>query len=269
MLLRAGSYQFDCLFGQIEANTIAVKNALQGEEFDLVVLPELFTTGYFFAGPEQALQLSEPIPEGPTTQFLMRLANRHRAYIVAGLAETGRNRAYNSAVVVGPNGYIGHHRKIHLTGLESGIFARGNRATVISLDGVRMGLAICYDLWFPELTRQYVRHDVQLICHPANFGGSMTLDIARARAVENVSAVITANRIGTEEGPDGKESFRGESRIIAPLGDILNQARNEEALLWADLSFPRSGRPRQLGADLGEQMSLYSSGQVRIHEFTE
>ena len=269
MLVRAGLYQFDCRFGQIEENTIAVENALRGEAFDLLVLPELFTTGYFFAGPEEALQLSEPIPDGPTTQFLARLAKGHQAYIVAGLAETGRDRAYNSAVVVGPNGYMGHHRKIHLTGLETGIFAPGNRGSVFSLGGIRVGLAICYDLWFPELTRQYLRMDVQLICHPANFGGSMTLDVARARAVENVSAVITANRIGVEEGPEGKESFRGESRIIAPSGDILNQAGGEEALLWADLSFSRPGSPRQLGADLGEQMRRYSSGQIRIREFRE
>jgi len=267
--LRAGFFQFDCRYGQPEANRERVKNALKGQEFDLLVLPELFTTGYFFPGPKVAREFSEKIPEGPTTEFLIRLARKHQAYIIAGIAEIGPCSAYNSAVVIGPGGFIGHHRKIHLTGLEAKIFDRGDRISIFDLNGVMIGLAICYDLWFPELTRKFQKNRVQLICHPANFGGTMSLDIARARAIENVAGVITANRIGVENSPEGEERFRGESRIIDCQGEILAGAGSNEALIIEEFNLPVADNPLQLGADLQEEISLYSSGRIKLQTYQE
>ncbi len=263
--MKTGFLQLDCRREGRDINFNRVQELTRGVDFDLLLLPELFSSGYFFADKEQALQESEFIPGGPTTEFLWDLAREHQAIIIGGLPEKGPQRAYNSAVVVDPTGYRGHHRKIHLTGWEQGIFAPGETINIFSVGGLRLGLAICYDLWFPEMTRVFLQEQVQLICHPACFGGSMTLDIARARALENVMSIITANRVGWEEGPEGPEKFRGESRIINPAGELIKEAGDQEGLFVVDMDFPaRPSQPRQLGADLLAEVQLYRTGAFRV-----
>ncbi len=266
--MRLGFFQFDCQRGNREKNLETVWNRLQGESFDLLVLPELFSTGYFFSDYKEALKQSEEVPGGPTTRFLADLARQCRAYIIAGVAEKGERRAFSSAVVTGPGGYIGHHRKINLTGWEQEIFNGGRSINIFQLGRLRVGLALCYDLWFPELTRVFLEQGVQLICHPANFGGPMSPVIARARAIENVMDVITANRIGTEKGPEGYETFRGESMVINQEGVIIVRVGKDEELQIIELEIgPRPEKPKQLGADLFKQIARYSPGKLEIREW--
>jgi len=266
--MKIGFYQFDCKFGQKEDNREKVRKTFEDKEFEIMVLPELFSTGYFFRDPQEALEMSEEIPEGETTDFLIELANKHQAYIIGGVAEKGEDKPYSSAVVVGPEGYIGHHRKINLTGFEQEIFAPGKGINIFNLGEIKIGLAICYDLWFPELTRIFLHHGVQLICHPANFGGPMSPVIARARAIENVMNIVTANRVGTEKGPDGDETFRGESLIVGPSGKILARAERGEEIVIKDIkiSLPQE-KPVQLGGDLFNQIRHYSPGNLEIKEW--
>jgi len=266
--MRLGFFQFDCKRENREKTLEKIWNRLQGESFDLLVLPELFSTGYFFSGPQEALKESEEIPGGPTTRFLADLAREFAAYIIGGIAEKGEARAYSSAVVAGPEGYIGHHRKINLTGWEQKIFTAGRGINIFQLGQVRVGVALCYDLWFPELTRVFLEQKVQLICHPANFGGPMSPVISRARAIENVMAVITANRTGTEKGPEGEETFRGESMVIDQEGAIKIQAGKAEELQIIDLEIDsRPEKPEQLGADLFQQIARYSPQRLEIREW--
>ncbi len=267
--MRLGYFQFDCKFGAREENLERVWKKLKGETFELLVLPELFSTGYFFRDPEDAMARSEEIPHGPTTEFLVDLARCHQAFIVGGIAERGEERAFSSAVIAGPGGFVGRHRKLNLTGWEQKIFAPGSSINIFQLDRVRVGLALCYDLWFPELARIFLQQGVNLICHPANFGGPMSPIIARARAIENVMTVITANRTGKEQGPEGWESFRGESMIVDSLGEIRARAGNEEELKVVDLKVtPPPDKPLQLGADLLAEVARYNHpGRLEIREW--
>ena len=122
--MRVGFIQNNPVFGEVEYNLSKVESLLTQYTADLMILPELFSTGYYFLNQKEALKLSEPIPEGPTTQTLTRICDKNQISIIAGIAERDENRSYNSAVVVGPNGYLGKYRKIHLFGTEKNCFAQ-------------------------------------------------------------------------------------------------------------------------------------------------
>ena len=101
-LFRVGFIQNNPVFGEVEYNLSKIEPLLTQNTVDLMVLPELFSTGYHFLNQEEALRLSEPIPEGPTTQALVQICEKNQTSIIAGIAERDKNRTYNSAVVIGP-----------------------------------------------------------------------------------------------------------------------------------------------------------------------
>jgi predicted amidohydrolase len=109
--MRVGFIQNNPVFGEIGYNLSQIEPLLSQHTVDLMVLPELFSTGYHFLNQKEALGLSESIPEGPTTQTLIRICNKNQTSIIAGIAERYGNRSYNSAVIIGPNGYLGKYRK--------------------------------------------------------------------------------------------------------------------------------------------------------------
>ena len=112
--MRVGWYQFNPAFGEVKRNLDLVATRLAQMSCDLMVLPELFASGYQFVSKEEVRALAEPVPEGPTTQRLTELARERSMYLVAGLPERDRDTVYNSAVLVGPTGFLGVYRKAHL-----------------------------------------------------------------------------------------------------------------------------------------------------------
>jgi len=167
--MRVGFIQSDPLFGNTEYNLSKVESLITLRKADLMVLPELFSTGYHFLNQNEALKLSEPIPEGPTTQSLIRICNKNQISIIAGIAEQDENRSYNSAVVIGPNGYLGKYRKIHLFGTEKNCFEPGNLPLkVFDIGTARVGVMICFDWRFPETARTLALSGADLIAHPSN-----------------------------------------------------------------------------------------------------
>ena len=107
--MRVGFIQNNPVFGEIGYNLSKIEPLLSQHTVDLMVLPELFSTGYHFLNQKEALRFSEPIPEGHTAQTLIRICNKNHTSIIAGIAEQDENRSYNSAVVIGPNGYLGKY----------------------------------------------------------------------------------------------------------------------------------------------------------------
>src|SRR5437899_5857794 len=124
--MRVGYFQFAPVFGDIKRNLDTVAHRLAQVECDLLVLPELFNTGYQFISVDEVRALAEEIPGGPTTERLLKLAAERRVHLVAGLAERAGNGLYNSAVLVGPAGLIGVYRKTHLFFEENLFFAPGD-----------------------------------------------------------------------------------------------------------------------------------------------
>ena len=226
--MKVGFYQFDVIAKDKEKNLAKVKAELQSKEYDLIVLPELFTSGYLFKNKDEVESFAEYIPDGETIQVLENITNENNCYIIGTIPEIENDIIYNTAIVVGPNGYMGKQRKLHLSKLEQQFFTPGNKIRTFDLNGTRIGIVTCFDSWYPEVARMLCSNGAQILCQPANFGGDMTLNIMRTRAIENLVYTITANRIGEEKSGDITATFRGESQIVDPRGNILAKTDNSE-----------------------------------------
>jgi predicted amidohydrolase len=200
-------------------------------EADLVVLPELFHSGYAVRNLNEARSLAVS-PDEMSEPLMMCLdaARQFRSTIVAGFLEIDRpsNRLYNSAWMIDESGIIGKYRKVHLFDREFDIFHPGDSLSpVVKTGGARVGMMICFDWAFPESWGMLAwggRDGVgaQIIAHPVNLVLPDACPLAvRSRALENRIFVVSAGRIGTDEGPDGELIFRAGSRIVAPDGSIL------------------------------------------------
>ncbi|WP_457741691.1 nitrilase [Thermococcus sp.] len=185
----------------------------------LVVLPELFDTGYNFENKEEVESVAGQIPDGPTTEFLIELARSLDVFIVAGTAEKDeRGGLYNSAVMVGPRGYIGKYRKIHLFYREKLFFQPGNLGFhVFNIGIAKVGVMICFDWFFPESARTLALKGAEIIAHPSNLVMPYAPRAMPIRALENRVYTITANRIGEERGL----RFIGKSTIASPKAEVL------------------------------------------------
>ena len=255
--MKVAFLQFEPSWGAPQQNLAKVSAALSDQSFDLIVLPEMCSTGYLFASRDALGAYAEPIPAGPTTQALVALAGTKTAFLIAGLAEREGARLYNTAVVVRPQGFVGKHRKRHLSPLEARLFDRGEDLTVFDLNGVVAGVVICFESWFPEACRALVLQGAKLLCSPANFGGPQSLAIGRARAIENNVFVVTANRIGTEALEGFEAYFRGESQIIGPTGELLARAQDQEVVSVVDIDLTLAGTGKLMGANFHDELKLY------------
>jgi predicted amidohydrolase len=218
----------------------------------LVVLPECAVTGYMFGRAEEALAVAQPL-DGPAVETLAEACARLRLHAVAGRLERDGGALHNTAVLVGPEGVVGSYRKSHLPYLGVDRFCvRGDLPPqVYDTPAGCVGIAICYDLRFPELTRGLALEGAELICHPTNWppAADVLADVViRARAVENRVYVLAADRVGRE----GSGEFIGRSQIVDPTGRRLVEAgASEERVLVADVD-PAEARRKALVTVPGE-----------------
>ena len=112
--MKVGYFQSCPEFGEVKKNLDQFTSQLDAVDCEVLVLPELAFSGYQFVSREEALGLSEPVPDGPTTQTCLGLARQHHMYLVVGLPEREGDQCYNSAIAVGPSGFLGCYRKTHL-----------------------------------------------------------------------------------------------------------------------------------------------------------
>ena len=238
--------------GEVTDNLDRCEAEVLRADADLIVLPELFATGYFFDSTAEARAWAEPVREGPTCTRLAQWAHRTGATVVGGLVERAGDRLYNSAVVVTPNGVLGTYRKTHLYYEETQHFSPGDTGfqvwTVTDRQRrpYRLGVMICFDWIFPESARTLALDGADVIAHPSNLVLPHCPDAMPVRALENGVFTATANRIGTES--NGRESltFIGRSRLCSPRGDVLAEApRDAPATIRAEID-PQSARTSAL-----------------------
>jgi predicted amidohydrolase len=208
---------------------------------DLIVLPELCNSGYNFENLRAARAAADPIDDSPFLRHLASVAERYDLHIVTGLNERDGERLFNTAVLLGPAGVIGHYRKMHLFWNEPDFFTPGDTGfPVFELPGgVRIGMLICFDWVFPEAFRALAVQGAEIICHPSNLviPGKCQSAIP-THALCNGVYIITANRIGTE----GELTFTGGSIIAGPRGDVIAEAspdRDEVVIRDVDLELAR------------------------------
>jgi len=222
---------------KIEELTVKAKE--QGA--DLVIFPELSLTGYVVR--DQIYELAETIP-GPSTQRIEEIAKDTGMHIIFGmpeLSEKTRATIFNTAVFVGPDGFIGKYRKMYLPTHsvfeEKRHFRPGYQTAVFDTALGKIGLCICYDLFFPEVTRLIRLKGAQLIvaisASPAVRRGYFEI-LTAARALENTVFLAYVNMVGVEDGLQ----FWGGSRLVSPTGDVLAKAKyDEEDFVTAEVSY--------------------------------
>jgi 5-aminopentanamidase len=206
----------------------------------LLVLPECAIPGYMFTSGEEALPYAEEIP-GPSSEALERECARLNLYVVCGLLERDGDTLRNAAVFVGPDGLIGSYRKSHLPFLGVDRFVvPGDTLPVFETPLGRIGIEICYDLRFPEVTRTLALKGADMVAHPTNFPMAAKVQtelITVARAAENRIYLLTANRVGKERWGE----FCGWSQIVDPYGKRLAEAdEREETLLVGEVDLEKA-----------------------------
>jgi len=226
------------------------------EGANFIILPELSNSGYVFNDIQEARELSEEIPSGKSFQTWSKLARDNDIYIVAGYNERDGKHLFNSSVLIGPYGHIGTHRKVHLWYEEKLWFEPGNLGLKVFETPIgKIGMHICYDQWFCEVSRIQAMQGADLIAvstnwvplneteDPAKLEDSGAAPMANAVTIVNAHInkvwVAASDRVGEERG----QPFLGRSIIVGPIGLTVAgpaSAVNEEILIARDCNLLES-----------------------------
>jgi N-carbamoylputrescine amidase len=156
--------------GNLESNALAARQCLQQAAkagANLIVLSELATTGYCFDSREEAFAHAEPVPGGPIIRGWIAFAKENKVYVVGCLPEVDRQQLFDTAVLVGPDGYVGKYRKTHLWNEEKLFFTPGNLGFPVFDTRIgRIALLVCWDIWFPETARIVSQLGADIVCIP-------------------------------------------------------------------------------------------------------
>jgi predicted amidohydrolase len=229
--MRVGFLQFAPVFGSKAVNHERVADFLSGVKADLIVLPELFSTGYLFESREELRGLAED-ESGESYTFLKRLSKDMGTAIVASIAEREAEECYNTCLLCDGGEIKARYRKVHLFDREKELFTPGDLPfPVHDLGGVRIGMMVCFDWIFPESARVLAIKGAQIICHPSNLVLPYCPRAMITRCIENGVFAITANRVGAEARAGLDLTFIGLSQVVAPRGDILIRATEKEEVV--------------------------------------
>jgi N-carbamoylputrescine amidase len=257
--IKIACIQMQPVIGRVEANvahslTLISRAAELGAR--LIVLPELSNTGYVFKSREEAFAVAQPVPGGRTVETWCEIAAKHQLHLVAGICERDGDKLFNSAVLIGPSGYIGTFRKVHLWNEENLYFEPGDRGFPVFHTAIgRIGMAICYDGWFPETYRLAALQGADIVCVPTNWvpipgqaegREAMANILAMAAAHSNSIYIACADRVGTERG----QPFEGQSLIVSFTGwPVAGPAsRDKEEILIAEVALGEARRARNWNA---------------------
>jgi predicted amidohydrolase len=229
-LLKVAALQMEPHFGDKDWNiteSLRMIDTAAAMGAKLMVLPELCNTGYKFNTRKEALSLSEPVPGGLCTEAWIKKASEHKIYLCAGITERNGSHLYNSVVIVGPEGYLGTYRKMHLWAEEKLWFEPGDLGfPVFSLPFGKIGCRICYDVWFPETTRILALQGADIICDSTNWVDTPPIQTkqkptaavsAAQMSLMNTVFSVCADRVGSERDC----TFIGNSCITDPYGDFI------------------------------------------------
>ncbi len=216
--------------GEIEENLVKMSEMISTiatqQRVDLIVFPELITSGYELG--VRFTEMAQRVP-GPTVNLIAQRANEYGVYVAFGMVvkEKVESVLYNSAVLIGPEGdLVEVYNKVHLRGEERMAFREGFKIPVIETEMGTIGLMIGYDLAFPEVARSLALDGAEIVCVLANWEAS-TIDewktYLRARAYENAIYMVGSNRVGE----DVTLTFGGESTIVGPRGQIYASMAGE------------------------------------------
>lgn len=237
MGITAGAIQFTVQQGDLDANLTSMREALvrvADQGANLAVLPEMWSTGFAYKTLNELAQRTEAV-----VAELGELSARHGLVIIGSQPEpAGDGRVYNTAHVIDRGSVVASYRKLHLFSLlgEDKAFKGGDGYCLANTSLGKIGVIICYDLRFPELSRRLALEGARVICVPAQWPKPRQehwRTLLRARAIENQLYVVSANACGVI----GKLDFFGMSMVIDPQGEVLADAGEQPGEIVAPLSW--------------------------------
>jgi predicted amidohydrolase len=242
--MRIAAVQMDVTLADVPGNLARMQAKVRETRAagaELTIFPECALTGYCFSSLDEARPFAESIP-GPSVEAMIETCAQLGGFVVFGMLERAGERIFNALALVGPAGLVGSYRKVHLPYLGVDKFTDfGDRPFAIhEINGVKIGMTICYDGGFPEPARCLALLGADLIVLPTNWppGAEPAADFAiNTRALENTLYYAAADRVGVERDV----AFIGKSRICDPLGKTIASAdHTDEAVLYADIDVARS-----------------------------
>lgn len=241
---KVGVAQVPVELGNVRANLESLGQCMRtasDEGVRLLVFPECFLSGYMFENRAEAEHAAIDI-DGPEVASVVSRCALFDLEIVVGFLERSGSRLYNSAMIVGPEGVIGVHRKRHLPHLGVDRFVDEPEEAVPCVFETRIGrvgVAICYEIRFPEVIRTLALRDADFIALPTNWPTQSSLladHFTRVRAAENFVYLLVSNRADAE----GEAEFLGKSQIVDPLGNVLVVAGQTNTISTAHVAVARA-----------------------------
>lgn len=235
-IVQTAAVQFNIQLGAVERNLESVLTALRRlheNQVKLAVLPEMWSTGYDY---KRLAELAEQTPR--ILSELNSFTAQTGMVVVGSLPSLAESKLFNTAYLVDSGALLGEYRKLHLFSVmgEDRYLAAGNATSVVSTSVGRVGMAICYDLRFPELFRKLALDGAEIVCLPAEWPKPRQehwRTLLRARAIENQVFLAAANCCGVQ----GKLDFFGMSLLISPTGEILAEAAETNTEITAAFDF--------------------------------
>lgn len=240
--------QFAPVFGDKTQNSEKILDYIDKIDSDIIVLPELALTGYFFLSGDESAAYAESFSDGKFCSSLQEASSRSGKIIICGFPELSAQkeaqsaiRAYNSAAIIFPESQLSRvYRKTHLFYKERNCFLPGDSGFFVVRDEKRdisIGIMICYDWRFPEAARTLALMGADLIVCPSNLVTNLWHKVMPARAIENKVYFAVANRCGSEKRGDEELTFKGESAIYDYNGKTLAKAgMDEEIVITAEIN---------------------------------
>lgn len=231
--------QYSPIWEEKETNMILISDLIEklDPQTSIVIFPEMTLTGFTMDSRKHAEEI-----DGKSIKYFMKLANKFKVDIFAGIIEKDSNSVFNSLFHFDKNGLIkAIYRKIHPFSLaeEDKNFSSGNEIITSRFESYNIGLSICYDLRFPELYRLYSKENVSVMINIANWPVKRIEHwkyLLRARAIENQCFMVGVNRIGN----DPFQPYNGCSAIFDPMGELVILNENEEKIIYAEINLNRS-----------------------------
>ena len=234
MNINTAAIQFNVKQGDVEANLTYVREALKRvaeQGANLAVLPEMWSSGFAYKNLNELAGRTAGI-----VKELLELSRELGLVIVGSMPEPHGSKVFNTVYVFDNGSLAGTYRKLHLFSLlgEDKAFDSGDAWLLAETSIGRIGVIICYDLRFPELSRRLALEGAEVICVPAQWPKPRQehwRTLLRARAIENQLYVVSCNACG----PIGKLEFFGMSMIINPKGEVLAESGEAEGEIYAQL----------------------------------
>lgn len=253
-MVKLSLIQFAPEISDKSGNLNKIEQFCKKSQGDIILLPELATTGYAYPNTESLLPLADQLDQDQEiVKYFQEIASWRDSLIVVGLPEISEQHdkvsLYNSVIAVDKNGIVEVYRKLHLFGREKKIFIPGSqRPPVFSFRSYKLSMLICFDWVFQELFRLLSLQGVQIVLHSANLVLPWCQKSMMARALTNGLFIATANRIGQEREGLDELTFTGGTQVVSPQGELLGALNDDESILEVEFD-PRQADQKNIGTN--------------------